>query len=269
MPTINHSKLETWRTCQMRYKLAYLEAVPETPQPALLLGRAVHQTIDADNQQHQHLGTYLSLDALLASGRALLHAEAQQVDPAGTWVSPGDLAELGIKSDALLTAYFATVQGKYQPLRSEVPFKFRLPLSSEPARSEWYFTGRIDALMLDTDGQVVIVDYKTGKTPWPPDDEHTLDQATAYLFASQMMAYAAHRVIFIPLIWQQQRGHLTATAEFRDTVRTPEQILSYIQNVQDIIHQLEQAAASGLYQPHPGPQCRWCSVRTHCAYRAF
>ncbi len=265
MPNINHSKIDTWQTCQMRYKLEYVDGVAETPQPALILGRAVHAAIDTDNLRGMYSGSYADLGLLLREGRETLLKEIAKVDPHG---SLGDLVDLQLRMEALLTAYVAYVQGKYRPLASEKPFKFRLPETTEELRN-WNFTGRIDGLMLDADGNKLIVDYKTGKNPWNAGEEHTLDQATAYLWASQMLAFDAQRVAFIPLIASQQCGIYQAVAEFRTTERTPEQILAYSHSVQQVVRDIQAAALSGDYQPHPGYQCRWCSVRLHCAYRRF
>lgn len=252
MTTLSHSQLETWQTCQARWKYAYLDQLPEVPQEALVLGKAVHASIEADNRTRLAGQAPLTQEALTALAGQTLEEEA------------GDLLALRLlamkaRATALLSVYARQVQPLFQPLSVESAFRFPLP-----DHSGWFFTGRIDALMQDGTGQRVIVDYKTANRAWERGKEHRNQQADAYVWALKQAGEEVPVVVFIPLIASAGPGGYTARMELRKTRRGPQAISAYQSLIGAVIGQMEEASASGSYPARPGWYCRWCPYQAAC-----
>lgn len=256
MPSLSHSQIDTWQKCPMRYKLQYVEPVPEVPQPSLVLGTAVHAAIEQDNLARIAGETALSQEAMTV----LAHATLQQA--AGETLA-AQVPDLAARASAMLAVYVRQVQPLFTPLASEQSFYFPIP-----GQDEWGFAGRIDALVQDQHGQTLLVDYKTSRVAWLKGEEHGLQQATAYLWAMQQQERPVTAILFIPLITSQIAGMYAARMELRKTLRTAEEIAAYQDLIASIIPEMQEAAATGCYTAKPGKQCQWCSVAQACPMRA-
>jgi RecB family exonuclease len=260
MPTLSHSQIETWQACPLRWKLQK-DRVPETPQPALLLGRVVHTAIEQDNRQRAAGDPGLGSVDLQAAGRRALEEELVRYDPEGVLVR--HLPHLIQQAEAMLAAYHRQIAGRYAPVLIEA--SFRIPLTNQ-AGSE--FTGRIDALVTDADGARQIVDYKTAKRRWQIGAEREKLQATAYLWAAAQSEWGeVQGVIFIPLSATPTTGGYATWAEARPTERSKEQVASYQALVGNVIDEMTTSAKSGQYPAKPGWQCEWCPVARACPAR--
>jgi hypothetical protein len=274
MPTISHSSMETWQACPFRWKLEYLDDVPATPQSALVLGRAFHRVIETDNRARIDGEPPMSLQVLLDNGRLALQTEWLACDPDRLLARL--IPDMETRLLAMLSAYSQQVQHRYTPLSVEEWFRFALPIPDVSGTSQenghaqdgWAFTGRMDAIVQDEEGHRLIVDYKSGKTAWDTGEEHTLPQATAYLWASQMQHQDIEHVLFIPIITHRSSLGYTATADFRVTTRSRQEIFSYIQRVLRTVQAIVTAQSTATFPANPGRQCFWCSVAPHCPHRA-
>jgi RecB family exonuclease len=261
MPSLSHSQIETWQACPLRWKLQTLDQVPAAPQPAFLLGTAVHAAIEADNRARLEGQAPLALEDLLDAGRAALVQGLERDDPEDHLQRLS--ATLALQAKALLTAYHRQIAGRFVPLRIEAPFRVAIPETPD-----WTFTGRIDALMLDQDGEQVIVDYKTAKRPWPTGAERSKLQATAYLWAAQQADWGAvQHVVFIPLVVTSVPLGYSASAELRPTRRTRDDLVAYTHLLHQVREEMLASAASGFYLAKPGWQCDFCSVAQACPAR--
>jgi RecB family exonuclease len=151
-------------------------------------GTAVHAPLEADNRARLAGQPPLTQEALLALARQTLEAEG------GDLLAPR-LPDMTERVLALLSVYARQVQSLFQPLSVESWFRF--PLPDHPG---WSFKGRIDALMQDSTGQRVIVDYKTTSRAWEQRKEHRDRQAGAYVWAMQQTGEEIRVVVCIPLI---------------------------------------------------------------------
>ncbi|MEH3136175.1 MAG: ATP-dependent DNA helicase [Mycolicibacterium neoaurum] len=134
--------------------------LPSRPDPHALLGTAFHEWV----QRYFHAERLFDLDDLPGAvdgdaGRA--HAE--------------ELAELQ-------TAFASSPWAARTPLDVEVPFD--MLLGGDGAGEPTVVRGRIDAVFAESDGGVIVVDWKTGDPPSTPEArEHAAVQLAVYRLA--------------------------------------------------------------------------------------
>jgi RecB family exonuclease len=123
-------------------------------------------------------------------------------------------------------------------------------------------TGRVDRLD-DRDGELVVVDYKTGRQAPTDDDARTSLPLALYAVASgRMFRRPCHRVEL----------HHVPTGTVAAHVHTDESLARKVAEAESIATDLRRAdaefAAVGVesprFPPRPSPLCTWCDFRAHC-----
>ena len=142
---------------------------------------------------------------------------------------------------------------------------------SEPAGVERYVATRTERLALagrvdrldDRDGELVVVDYKTGRHQ-PTDDDARSSLALA------IYALAAGRTLRRPCT-RVELHHLPtgAVAAAQHTEQTlARQIRRAEDTAADIVAATDTLSAGAdpdaVFPAHPGRQCGWCDYRRHC-----
>jgi RecB family exonuclease len=123
-------------------------------------------------------------------------------------------------------------------------------------------TGRVDRLD-DRDGELVVVDYKTGRAVPTDDDARTsLPLALYAVAAGRMFRRACHRVEL----------HHVPTGTVAAHVHTDESLARKVAEAESIATDLRRAdaeferlgAESRRFPTRPSPLCTWCDFRAHC-----
>jgi RecB family exonuclease len=119
-------------------------------------------------------------------------------------------------------------------------------------------SGRLDRLD-ERDGELVVVDYKTGHRPLGTDDARGS-------LALALYAIAAARTLRRPC-WTVELHHLPTgqTVAWRHTDSSLERQLSRAEAIADDAVAAGADPAADTFPARPGPQCGWCSFRQHCA----
>jgi len=110
-------------------------------------------------------------------------------------------------------------------------------------------TGRMDRLDALTEGEVSIVDYKTGN-PKSQDDADKSLQLSVYALAAQRIGMRPGPLVFINL----ENG--TAV----ESRRTTEDLVKAENKVSEVAGKI----AAGEFDPRPGFWCRTCSYHSIC-----
>ncbi len=239
---LSHSQVETFAQCPQIWFLSKVARAPAAPSEHLIFGSAFHETLEADGRAWLERSERLDLETLQAVGAERLKKALQSADPTAEYRErwQGLFSRL---SDAL-AAYHDRVANLINPISVEESFQIAL---SEQVQ----FSGKIDAV-LDQGGVQTIVDYKTASKPWTDGDQHTKDQASAYLLAKP----SAQRVIFIVFSGTQ--------VQWMPTTRDDAAKDRYRHVVLAMAQRIEAARSSGLAEARTSPLCGWCEYLGSC-----
>lgn len=240
------SRLGTFTACPRRYRFTYLIR-PTPPKGAPW----AHNSVGA--AAHNALRDWW----LLPEERRTPAAAARLLDAA--WISEGfadteQSATWRARARDWVESYVATLDPADEPVGVERGVAVRTDRLALSGRVD-----RIDA----RDGELVIVDYKTGR--WVPDTDDTrgsLALAIYALAAERTLRRSCHRVEL----------HHLPTGRVAAWEHTPESLARHVGRATDTADDIEAAAtavAGGTpvdtaYPPVTGRQCGWCDFRRHC-----
>ena len=246
--TCTPSRLTAWVDCPRRYRMTYLDRPrPQTGPP----------------WAHNSLGA--SMHSALAGWWRLPRRE-RTVAAAGTllddaWLADGyrDAAQAsGWRAYArtLVRRYVAGLDADREPVGVERTLACktdRLALS-----------GRVDRLD-DRDGELVVVDYKTGRRPLSGDDARgSLALALYAMAAAATLRRRCVRVELHHLPTGDVHVFEHSEASLRRQLGRSEQIADEAQAAAQQRAQPLGAGDDVLFPARPGTQCGWCDLRAHC-----
>ncbi|MFF4876716.1 RecB family exonuclease [Micromonospora sp. NPDC000668] len=244
------SKLGAYADCPRRYRYSYVDrpAPPKGPPWAHnSLGASVHTALKnwyalpADRRRPEALAALLK----------------------GTWVREGyrdDEQERAAYRRALgwLEAYVETLEPEADPLGVERVVAVKTAVLAFNGRAD-----RIDSRPGPDGQELVIVDYKTGRTGLDTDDARGSQALALY-------AYAAERVFRRPCR-RVELHHLPtgAVAAHDHTVESLARQLTRAEETARDIMVAERTVADGgdpdeAFPVAPGSRCGWCDFRRHC-----
>jgi putative RecB family exonuclease len=123
-------------------------------------------------------------------------------------------------------------------------------------------SGRVDRID-DRDGELVVVDYKTGRRNLTDDDARGSQALALYVVAARRTLRRACRRV--------ELHHLpsgTVTAFEHTDESLARQVGRAEQTAEDIVTATDTLAsgadADDVFPPTPGPGCSWCDFRRHC-----
>jgi len=243
---VTPAKLLTWTDCPRRYRMTYLDR-PTPPRGApwahATLGAVVHNALRAFFDLPVAKRTPSAAAALVVSN----------------WHDDGfrdgmQAAEHRSRAQDWVANYVATLDVEDDPVGVERWVSAPVgPIIAE---------GRVDRIDL-RDGELVVVDYKTGRQALTTDD-------TRGSLALAMYAVASRRTLHRPC--QRVELHHLPTGEVLAWDHTPEGLERHLRRAAESANDLavagEELAAGGdpetLFPPSPGRRCSWCYFRRHC-----
>ncbi|ACU95732.1 RecB family exonuclease [Saccharomonospora viridis] len=135
-------------------------------------------------------------------------------------------------------------------------------VGSDPASPSLIVEGRADRIDAH-DGELVVIDYKTGRTP--PSDEHARRSRALALYA-----IAASRTLRKPC--SRVELHHVPTATVAVAEHTDADLNEHVQKAEETAAASRAAAdkltrggdPDQLFPARPAPRCAWCELRSHC-----
>lgn len=246
------SRLLAWLDCPRRYRLQYLDR----PAPAARPQRA-HTSIG--------IATHNALRDWWLQSRRTPEAGARLLDAA--WIEVGfrnaqQSREWKARVIGEVTAYLRAVDPDREPIGLERTAAFKTDTLA--------FTGRIDRVD-ERDGQLVVVDYKTGRKPLRDDDART--SLALALYAGAVWKTLRRRCVRVEL-------HHVPTGGLAAHEHSDESLVAKVREAESIARDLRRAdtayreGVNGEADPHEvdtawfpprlSPLCRWCDYRAHC-----
>jgi RecB family exonuclease len=259
------TRLSTWLDCPRRYRMTYLDRPPPPKGPPWAhnsLGASVHNALAGWWRLPRRERTVTAAGDLLESG----------------WLSDGfadDEQSLAHRRRcrAMVEGYVAGLDPSCDPLGVERTVATRTDAIA--------VSGRIDRLddrrQGGGPGELVVVDYKTGRHLLTVDDVRTS-------LALALYALAAERVMRRPC--RRVELHHLPTGSVLAWEHTPESLARQLRRAEAIAAECAQAdeqymasaakggvgdasTASGpprdeIFPPRPSAGCGWCDYRAHC-----
>jgi len=240
------SKLLAWLDCPRRYRMQYLDR----PKPAARQPRA-HSSVGVAT--HNALRDFWDLPPVERTPAAVERLVRRSWVDVG-FRDPDQSADWRARTARRVTEYLRGLDRDRQPLGVERTVSLRTETLA--------VTGRLDRLD-DRDGELVVVDYKTGRTRLTDDDARTSLPLALYAVAvAGMFRRPCERVEL----------HHLPTGEVLAHEHTPETLQRKVAEAESIASDLRRADAdhaelgveSPLFEPQVSPICMWCDFWAHC-----
>jgi putative RecB family exonuclease len=242
-PYLSPSSAGTFKQCNRRWQLRYLERLPDPPGESALAGTFAHRVLELLFQHPAHERT-------LPQAKLI----ARDVWP-DTEADPHFQA-LGL-DDAAARAFrwrgWKAIEGLWaveEPTQVDVRATERLVDTTVGGVP---FRGVVDRLD-HHEGRLVVTDYKSGKAPSARFADDRLGQVL--LYAAAVEAIDGERPAVARLVYLGQRVIDVAVT---DAVITP--VLDSLAHTWQAI---DEACDSGHFEPTPGPLCGWCPYVERC-----
>ncbi|HWH35808.1 MAG TPA: PD-(D/E)XK nuclease family protein [Acidimicrobiales bacterium] len=244
--TLSPSKVSSFKDCALAFRFSVIDRLPEPPSPAAVKGTLVHRALE-------QLYCAPPGERTLGAALAALADAVEQARHHG-----GEYGQLGLEGEDE-DAYVAEAEGLVRRyFEMEDPATVRpigLELLLEAELGGVRLRGIIDRLELDADGELVVTDYKTGRSPGPRYEQGRFGGVHFYAFLCQQVL--GRRPARIQLLYLADGVSIAATPS-EQSVRALER------RVGAVWQAVERACAADDFRPRPGPLCRWCSFQAWC-----
>ena len=240
------SKLLAWLDCPRRYRMQYLDR----PRPAARPHRA-HTSVGVAT--HSALRDFWHLTPIDRTPTLVMQLVRRSWIDVG-FRDPDQSEDWRARTTRRVTEYLRGVDRERQPLGVERTVSLRTRTLA--------VTGRLDRLD-DRDGELVVVDYKTGRACLTDDDART---------SLPMALYAVAAAGMFRRLCQRVELHHLPTGQVLVHEHTPQTLQRKVAEAESITADLRRAdadyadkgAESLLFEPRVSPICPWCDFRAHC-----
>jgi putative RecB family exonuclease len=244
--SLSPSKVSAFRHCALAFRFSAIDRLEEPPAPATTKGTLVHRALERLFWRHD------PGDRSAEAARAELEAAWEELSDSG------EIAALGLEAHeqhALRAEAGSLVEGY---LRLEDPDTVRavgVELTLEADVGGLLLRGIVDRLDVDDDGELVVVDYKTGRVPSANQENGRLAGVQFYaLLCEQVLGRrpAKVRLLYLrePLCIESD----PSAQSVRGVRRRTEAVWAAI----------ERACAAHDFRPRPSALCGWCAYKALC-----
>jgi putative RecB family exonuclease len=255
------TRLSTWLDCPRRYRMTYLDRPAPAKGPPWAhnsLGASVHNALAGWWRLPRPERTVAAAGALLEQGWLT-----------DGYADPGQSQAHRRRCRQQVEDYVATLDPALEPAGVERTVATRTDLIAVSGRID-RLDDRRAAASADSgqpSGDLVVVDYKTGRY------EPTADDTRSSL-ALALYALAAARVLRRPC--RRVELHHVPTGTVTEWEHTPESLDRQLRRAELIAAECadadkryrtaaaDSAPADETFSPRPGPGCGWCDYRARC-----
>lgn len=247
LPTsLTPSKVSSFKDCALAFRFSAIDRLPEPASAAAYKGTLVHRALQLLFWD-EPAGSRSVAAALSKLDQAWAEAQDDEefVELA---LSPDDAVEFRADAEVLVRRYFELedpdgVQVVGTELRLEVE------IGSLKLR------GIIDRLELDGNGDLVVTDYKTGRSPGTSFEQSRMGGVHFYAFLCEQVLGV--RPVRIQLL------HLREPVAI-SMVPSDQSIRGLQQRTKAIWSAVERACETDSFKPKPSRLCDWCSFKDYC-----
>lgn len=246
LPSLSPSRAADFKTCPLLYRLRAIDRVPEPPSAERARGTLVHAVLEALFDLPAGQRTPQAAAALVAPQWQLL---VEQEPELAALLEADDGDRFLASARELLRGYFAVED----PRRIE-PGE-RECLIETVVGDGLLLRGYVDRLDISTDGQLRVVDYKSGGAPREAFEARALFQLKFYALVLWRTRGVVPRVLRLLYL---------RDAEICDYTPEAEELRRFERTLFALWRAIEAATTSQHFRPTPSRLCDWCSYQHLC-----
>lgn len=236
------TSISTFLECPLVFKFKVIDNIKEPPNLAAVTGITVHKVLEelfrCDSEQRHEVTARVIFESIYDE----IHHQYQQ------FFDSKELEEAIKKSLDILYSYFEIENPKkITPLAMEMPVELK--------KDEVTLYGIIDRVDQDIKGSVVIVDYKTGRTPGVYNENHKM--LGVRLYALMYKENFNVSIKEIKLIYLNQKTILSTTLDDTD-------FQFILRKVQSIWKTIKNACEQEKFLPRYSARCDFCFFKKYC-----
>jgi putative RecB family exonuclease len=244
--TLSPSKVVAFTNCPLAFRYSQIEHLPEPPSPHAVKGTLVHSALEGLFWHHSPgARTPAAAHAELARCWNELQSDEEYAD----------LALTSDEADAFL-ADAGTLVDNY--FRLEDPNEARavgIELGVETVVDGMRLRGIIDRLDVTPEGDLIVVDYKTGRAPSERFERGSMGGVQTYaLLCESLLGRAPTEVRLLYL----RQPVAISSAPSEQTIRGQRRRAVAVWSA------IERACDAEDFRPHVSPLCNSCHFKTSC-----
>lgn len=243
--TLSPSKVSSFKDCALAFRYSAIDRLPEAPTVAATRGSLVHLALE-------HLFEREPADRTRANAGADLQRAVEE------FRSDPEFIELALDADAeaAFHAEAARLVGNYFELEDPTTIRpIGLELRLEAQVGGLRLRGIIDRLELNEHGDLVVTDYKTGRTPGQSHQQARMEGVHFYALLCEELFGV--RPALVQLLYLGDRTAIT-------TVPTEQATRALRRKVGALWQAVETACEREDFRPRPSALCSWCSFQAYC-----
>lgn len=251
--SLSPSKVATFRDCALAFRFSAIDRLEEPPSPATTKGTLVHLALERLFWNHDPDDR----------GSEVAHAELRAAW--GVLEASGELEMIGLDDDVAKAAFLAdagTLIDGYLRLEDPAavtPIGVELTLETEIASadesSSVLLRGIIDRLDVADNGDLIVVDYKTGRVPGPNQEQQRL--AGVHFYALLCEHVLGRRPAKVRLLYLREPVCIEADP-------SDQALRGLRQRTTAVWSAIERACEAEDFRPKPSALCGWCSYKALC-----
>ncbi len=246
LPSLSPSRAADFKTCPLLYRFRSIDRLPETPTVEQARGSLVHAVLERLFDLPAPERTRPAAAALVAGAWQELTAQEPALVDA---LAQTPVEEFLASAGPLLDGYFAVED----PRRLEPGERESLVEAVVAERLQ--LRGYVDRLDVSPDGELRVVDYKSGGAPREAFEARALFQLKFYALVLWRSRGRVPRVLRLLYL---------RDAEVCDYTPGPEELVRFERTVLALWEAIEKATETRDFRPRPSRLCDWCDHQAHC-----
>jgi len=247
LPTsLSPSKISSFKDCALAFRFSAIDRLPEPPSLPAVKGTTVHRALEL-------LFGLESAQRTPAAAHEQLEVALDELQRSEEWT---DL-DLDAEATATFAADAATMVDRYFALedpRTIRPVGVEMMLEAE--LDGVVVRGIIDRLEEDEHGELVVTDYKTGRTPSVNQEQSRLGGVHFYAFLCQQVL--GRIPAKVQLVYLGSQPQVITTTPSEQSVRGMRLRIGAVWNA------VERACERDDFRPRPSALCNWCAFVSYC-----
>ena len=247
-PSLSPSRAADFKTCPLLYRFRTIDRLPERPTADQARGTLVHAVLErlfdlpADERTVEHAAELIrpQWERLLVDDERLAELFAEAGPP----------EEFLTSARGLLDGYFAV-----EDPRRLTPAERECLVTTDVDDGRLVLRGYIDRLDVSPDGDLRVVDYKTGGAPREAFEARALFQLKFYALVLWRTRGVVPRVLRLLYL---------KDAEVCDYTPDTEELARFERTLIALWAAIQKATAERDFRPKPSRLCGWCAHQAVC-----